>query len=229
MVSGVDSGLQHLSQKGPQKGGRTLAGTQPNYHIWYTLGWTGLRPYPAYSGGLACDVGRRPIDDGWDVNEARGRWNEINLLSSWIDEQKHEAPHREDDTPQIDVNTLEAEQHDKFVSVYSDILVHNENDDLPQILYNIDGTAGCGKTYVITAICQRLRDLAHQHDQPDSIRVLAPSGVAALNIHGWTLHSGFSLPLNGFAPLTGSRLTNMQLLWEGVHFVIIDEKSMLGL
>ena len=113
--------------------------------------------------------------------------------------------------------------------MYSNILAHNENDDPPQILFNIDGTAGCGKTYVIAAICQRLRDLAHQHDQPDPIRVLAPSGVAALNIHGRTLHSGFSLPLNGFAPLTGSRLTNMQLLWEGVHFVIIDEKSMLGL
>jgi hypothetical protein len=46
---------------------------------------------------------------------------------------------------------------------------------------------------------------------------------------GRTLHSGFGLPLTGFTPLTGSRLANMQLLWEGVCFVIIDEKSMLGL
>ena len=113
--------------------------------------------------------------------------------------------------------------------MYSNILTHSENDDPSQILFNIDRTAGCGKTYVITAICQRLRDLAHQHDQPDPICVLAPSGIAVLNIHGQTFHSNFSLPLNRFAPLTGSRLTNMQLLWEGIHFVIIDEKSMLGL
>ena len=92
-----------------------------------------------------------------------------------------------------------------------------------------DRTAGCGKTYLISAICQGLRDMADLHDQPDPIRVLAPSGIAALNICGRTLHSGFSLPLNGFSSLTGSRLANMQLLWEGVYFVIIDEKSMLGL
>ena len=54
-------------------------------------------------------------------------------------------------------------------------------------------------------------------------------GVAALDISGRTLHSGFGLPLTGFAPLTGSRLANMQLLREGVCFVIIDEKSMLAL
>jgi ATP-dependent DNA helicase PIF1 len=97
------------------------------------------------------------------------------------------------------------------------------------MLFNIDGTAGCGKTYLIAAICQGLRNLASMHHQPDLIRVFALSGVAALNIHGRTLHSGFSLPLNGFAPLTGSRLANLQLIWEGVYFIIIDEKSMLGL
>ena len=63
----------------------------------------------------------------------------------------------------------------------------------------------------------------------DPIRVLAPSGVAALNIHGRTLQSGFSLPLNGFSPLACSRLANMQLLWEGVYFAIIGERSMLSL
>jgi hypothetical protein len=71
--------------------------------------------------------------------------------------------------------------------------------------------------------------LADDHDQPDPIQVLAPSGVAALNIQGCTLHSGFSLPLNGFSELSGSQLANMQLLWEGVYFVIIDKKSMFSL
>lgn len=97
-----------------------------------------------------------------------------------------------------------------------------------QMLFNIDGTAGCGKTYLIAAICQGLRQLADFHDRPDPIRVLASSGVAALNVHGQTLHSGFHLPVNGFSLLSGSRLATMQLLWQGVYFVIIDEKSMLG-
>ena len=51
-VSGVDSGPQPQPQKGVQVGGRTLAGTQPSFLIWYTNEWTGLRPYLGISGGL---------------------------------------------------------------------------------------------------------------------------------------------------------------------------------
>ena len=61
MVSGVDSGLRHLSQKGPQMGGRTLPGTQPSFHIWYTHGLTGLRPYPPLSGGLVAHYARNYV------------------------------------------------------------------------------------------------------------------------------------------------------------------------
>ena len=174
------------------------------------------------------DIGRRPLDDSWDIDASRARWNDVNLLSSWIEEQKREEQ-QQDDVPPIDLSTLEGEQRvifDEYMDAYAKILVDEEP---PQMLLNIDGTAGCGKTYLIAAICQGLRKLADEHDQPDPIRVLAPSGVAALNVRGRTLHSGFSLPLNGFSALSGSRLANMQLLWEGVYFVIIDEKSMLGL
>lgn len=149
-------------------------------------------------------------------------------MSSWIDEQKREAPQQQD-APLIDINTLNGEQKaifDEYMDTYKKILL---DENPPQMLFNIDGTAGCGKTYLIAAICQGLWELADLHDQPDPIRVLAPSGVAALNIRGRTLHSGFSLPINGFSSLSGSRLATMQLLWEGVYFVIIDEKSMLGL
>jgi hypothetical protein len=48
----VDSGPQPQPQKGVQVGGRTLAGTQPSFLIWYTNEWTGLRPYLGISGGL---------------------------------------------------------------------------------------------------------------------------------------------------------------------------------
>jgi ATP-dependent DNA helicase PIF1 len=96
---------------------------------------------------------------------------------------------------------------------------------------NIDGTAECGKSYLIQAICQELRRIAKENCQPNPIRVMAPSGVAALNTNGATMHSALGIPAtNGsFPPLTGSRLATLQQQWEGVHFVIIDEKSMLGL
>ena len=94
--------------------------------------WARLRPndtIPLYG---ACDVGRRPIDDGWDVDAARGRWNDIDLLSSWIEEQKRDAPQHEYDTPRVNIDSLEPEQKllcDKYISAYSDILTHNETEN----------------------------------------------------------------------------------------------------
>ncbi len=150
------------------------------------------------------------------------------MLSTWIDEQKREVAESVDNLPIIDINTLAGEQRtvfDAYVAAYSNIL---KGEKVSQMLFNIDGTAGCGKTYLISVICQELRRIANEHNKTDPIRVLAPSGVAALNIRGRTLHSALGLPLHGFAPMSGSRLANMQLDWEGVHFVIIDEKSTLG-
>jgi len=57
---------------------------------------------------------------------------------------------------------------------------------------------------------------------PDSIRILGPSRVAALNTRG-----GLFIPINNFFPeLAGSQLVNIHISWEGVYFVIIDRKSM---
>jgi hypothetical protein len=83
-----------------------------------------------------------------------GTYINVNLLSSWIDEQKREAPQQQEDAPAIDINTLEGEQRaifDEYMDAYKKILL---NENPPQMLFNIDGTAGCGKTYLIAAICK---------------------------------------------------------------------------
>jgi len=105
--------------------------------------WARLRPnskIPLYG---AADLGRWLMDDSWDIHASHERWNNINLLSSWIDEQKHEAPQQQDDMPRIDISTLEAEQwtiYDEFMAAYSEILTAGEDDNPPQKLFNIDGT-----------------------------------------------------------------------------------------
>jgi ATP-dependent DNA helicase PIF1 len=180
------------------------------------------------------DLGRRPIDDG-GIRASRENWNDTGLLSSWIYEHKRRAQqHEHEFIPPVDITTLEDEQRavlEEYVNAYKRIL-DDEAKKPPQLLLNVDGTAGCGKTYLIRAICQELRKLAAHHKKPNPILVLAPSGVAALNVFGRTIHSALSLPFKGFSKLhvyrDDIRLSALRNQWTGVHFVIIDEKSMLG-
>jgi hypothetical protein len=63
----------------------------------------------------------------------------------------------------------------------------------------------------------------------DPLRVLAPSGVAALNIGGATIHSGLHIPIGEFSELSGSSLASLQVDWEDIHFLVVGEKSMVRL
>ena len=84
----------------------------------------------------------------------------------------------------------------------------------------VSGTAGTGKSYLIK--CLRL--LLNER-----VRVAAPTGVAAFNIEGHTLHSLFSLPTKGdFKNLQGERLHKMQQSLADMKYLIIDEMSMVG-
>ena len=60
------------------------------------------------------------------------------------------------------------------------------------------------------------------------MRVAAPTGVAAFNIEGHTLHSLLSLPTKGkYKDLEGECLHHMQQSLAGMHYLIVDEMSMV--
>ena len=84
------------------------------------------------------------------------------------------------------------------------------------------GTAGTGKSYLINAIRQAFA----QHGKLHSLRVTAPTGIAAANISGSTIYSLLSL-LN--ENLTGSRLNFLQHALQDVEVIIIDEYSFLSI
>ena len=84
----------------------------------------------------------------------------------------------------------------------------------------VSSTAGTGKSYLIH--CLRLL-LQRQ------LMVAAPTGVAAFNIDGHTLHSLLSLPTRGeFKDLEGERFTKLHQSFSEVKYVIIDEMLMVG-
>ena len=84
----------------------------------------------------------------------------------------------------------------------------------------VSGTAGTGKSYLIQCLKLLLKD---------RLCVAAPTGVAAFNVDGYTLHSLLSLPVKGdFKPLEGKRLQTIQQMLAAVDYIIIDEMSMVG-
>ena len=110
----------------------------------------------------------------------------------------------------------------KQLQAYKMVRDHfNEKEEAKQPLRMIvSGTAGTGKSYLIQCLKQLLRD---------TLRVTAPTGVAAFNVDGYTLHSLLSLPVKGdFKELEGSRLQTIQESLADVSYIIVDEMSMVG-
>lgn len=90
----------------------------------------------------------------------------------------------------------------------------------------VQGKAGTGKSALIRALCSYL----DEQQGARSYAVLAPTGAAAMNINGSTIHSALRMPTSGsLMPLTGENIRSFQLQYKDLNTVIIDEYSMIGL
>ncbi|XP_062577467.1 uncharacterized protein LOC134239311 [Saccostrea cucullata] len=99
----------------------------------------------------------------------------------------------------------------------------------------LSGGAGVGKSVLTRALYQALlKFYSHQvHENPDNLHVLlcAPTGKAAHNINGSTIHAAFCIPVGrGFAykPLDMQQLNTMRTRYMNLKVIFIDEISMVG-
>ena len=99
----------------------------------------------------------------------------------------------------------------------------------------LSGPGGVGKSYVIKLVHSDTLKLLKLSGtlEPDDVTVLltAPTGVAAFNISGMTLHSALLLGRSkhgGFQPLSHDRLNTLRTKLSRLMLVIIDEVSMVG-
>src|SRR4051795_10345155 len=83
----------------------------------------------------------------------------------------------------------------------------------------VTGRAGTGKSTLLNHL---------SWNSEKQVAVCAPTGVAALNVGGQTIHSLFKLPIGliGPAPLVQDRA--LQRLLSAIDVLIIDEVSMVS-
>lgn len=109
----------------------------------------------------------------------------------------------------------------------------NKRDRLP-FYHFISGSAGVGKTFLINSIDQTIRRECEKQRGPQEITtlLLAPTGKAAHNINGMTLHHAFSLPVtqnvNQNTLLSPDIANTLAVKYNQLQLIIIDEISMVG-
>ncbi|XP_061193261.1 uncharacterized protein LOC133201474 [Saccostrea echinata] len=97
----------------------------------------------------------------------------------------------------------------------------------------LTGGAGTGKSHLIKCIYHETnRILSKTLDTPNALSVLitAPTGTAAFNIGGMTLHSAFDISKNiklPYTPLGENVLNSLRAKYEHLKLLIIDEISMV--
>ncbi|XP_078579125.1 uncharacterized protein LOC144863641 isoform X1 [Branchiostoma floridae x Branchiostoma japonicum] len=96
----------------------------------------------------------------------------------------------------------------------------------------VTGGAGTGKSHLIKCIFYEATKLLQQtQENPDNVSVLltAPTGTAAFNIGGSTVHHAFHLMRvsKTYQPLSESTLNTLRAQYESLKIVIVDEVSMI--
>jgi len=155
----------------------------------------------------------------------------IGLSSRTEDIQPDILPGRIPDTEYLAlVRSLNYKQR----TVLKHILKHIKTSNDPLNLF-ITGGAGVGKSVLLTAIFQSLHRIlcSVEGDDPELCKILicAPTGTAAHNVHGNTIHHAFNILPNrnfNYQNMTAEKLNTYQVKYRDLSVVMVDEISMVG-
>ena len=129
------------------------------------------------------------------------------------------------------VDSLNTKQYEFYLYIMKKALLDEE-----QQLVCLHGGAGTGKSTVINAIYQGLYRLLNKTPGDKNINLksilVAPTGKAAYNIKGNTIHSVFHIPANqplrNYMKLSFDYLNTYRSKYKDIKWIIIDEISMVS-
>ncbi len=117
-------------------------------------------------------------------------------------------------TPPVDTSGfLFSEENNKILQLLLDMRNTGSNS---YILF-VTGMAGTGKTTLINLL---------RSQYPGHLAILAPTGIAALNAGGVTIHSFFKFP-HRILTVNDIKTSNKRVIYEKLELLIIDEVSMV--
>ena len=128
------------------------------------------------------------------------------------------------------LNTEQRKLYDTIVNHYDQEISPRGCPPQPLLLLNVDGVAGTGKTFTLLKACARIQEMATAAGKGNPVFRAAPTGIAAFNIIGKTLHSLLRLPVKTKkTDLSPGTLQSLQVSFSSCWFLIIDKKSMIDL
>ena len=166
-----------------------------------------------------------------DFNEGYDMSDDIGIPSTASNSEQLILNELQDHDYRQMVQLLNKEQKEFFYHIVHLIKTSNE----PFHCF-LSGGAGVGKSHLTKALYQaalkyyntRAGDDFHQV----KVLLLAPTGKAAYNIKGNTIHSSLAIPacqsLKNYKPLDSSRLNTLRTQLGGVKLIFLDEISMVG-
>ncbi|THW57571.1 hypothetical protein D6D20_07882 [Aureobasidium pullulans] len=105
----------------------------------------------------------------------------------------------------LTLNREQQQAHHKVMQHFQALL--NGAPNLPPFHVQIDGASGTGKTYLINVISFHMESLSKHMGRGNPVLRIAPTGGAACEITGNTIHSGLRIPV-GRADIRNSTVSN---------------------
>lgn len=119
------------------------------------------------------------------------------------------------------VGRLNTRQRMAFDMIREHVESHWKGESPEQLLLNVQGGPGTGKSEVIKAVVE----LFELHGKGDQVGRCAPTGIAACSINGQTLHSAMNISIEGKTSRRG--LVSLGARLQHMKYLIIDEISMV--
>ena len=137
------------------------------------------------------------------------------------------------------LNTQQRKIYDEVTQKLENMVTHEESGctdkcekdcNKPLLLY-VSGFGGTGKSYLIRALKGYIYVRKHVFNEPTGILIVAPTGLAARNISGQTIHSAFMFIVEHgkkaqYVDLDSSRLQKARRGYRDMKLMITDECSM---